>query len=340
MKLIVQIPCHNEAETLPSVVADIPREIPGIDRVEILVIDDGSTDGTSEVARKHGVDHVVQNLSNLGLARTFRTGLDAALRLGADIIVNTDGDNQYRGADIPKLVAPIVASEADIVIGNRQTSEIPEFSLLKKLLQKLGSSVVARLSGIDVPDAVSGFRAFSREAAFNINIFSTFSYTIETLIQAGLKHFTVVSVPIGTNAVTRPSRLFRNIPHFIFQSVSTMVRVYAMYRPLRVFTYIGSSFVVLGSIPVIRFVFYYLSGAGDGKIQSLILGGTLITIGGLSLMFGMLADLISFNRQLSEITLERVRRLEMRIPVTGDSNTTDTKVRRVGDVPGMERRRT
>lgn len=336
MKLIVQIPCHNEAETLPSVVADIPREIPGIDRVEILVIDDGSTDGTSEVARQHGVDHVVQNLSNQGLARTFGTGLDAALRLGADIIVNTDGDNQYPGADIPKLVAPIVASEADIVIGNRQTSEIAGFSPVKKLLQKLGSSVVARMSGIDVPDAVSGFRAFSREAALNTNIFSTFSYTIETLIQAGRKHFTVVSVPIGINAVTRPSRLYRNIPHFIFQSVSTMVRVYAMYRPLRVFMYIGTIFVVLGSIPVIRFVFYYLSGAGDGKIQSLILGGTLITIGGLSLMFGMLADLISFNRQLSEMTLERVRQLEMRIPPTGDSDTKDGKFYRVGEAPGME----
>lgn len=321
MKLIVQIPCHNEEKTLPSVIADIPRTIPGIDVVEILVVDDGSSDRTREVARECGADHIVSSRRNKGLARTFRTGLDTALRLGADIIVNTDGDNQYPGHCIPQLVRPIVEGKADIVIGDRQTANVAGFSWTKKLLQRVGSRVVARLSDLEVPDAVSGFRAFSREAAMNTNIVSTFSYTIETLIQAGRKHYAVASVPIATNPKTRPSRLFRSIPHFVFRSTTTMLRVYAMYQPLRVFFYFGAFMMFLGTIPVARFLIYYVAGHGEGKIQSLIVGAILIITGGLSLMFGLLADLISFNRQLAEMTLERVRRLESRMPATPDDPT-------------------
>jgi glycosyltransferase involved in cell wall biosynthesis len=310
MKLIVQIPCHNEAATLPGVVADIPRAIEGVDKVEILVIDDGSTDGTADVARACGVDHVVSSRKNRGLARTFRLGLDSCIQLGADIIVNTDGDNQYPGADIPRLIGPILSGQADIVIGDRQTSRIASFSWMKKLLQRWGTAAVSRLSDVDVPDAVSGFRAFTRDAALNTNIVSSFSYTIETLIQAGRKHYAVESVPIVVNPTTRPSRLFRNIPHFITRSVSTMLRIYAMYQPLKIYFYFGATLVLLGSIPIVRFLIYYLAGQGEGKIQSLIIGAVLITLGGLSLMFGLIADLINFNRQLSEMVLERVRKLE------------------------------
>jgi glycosyltransferase involved in cell wall biosynthesis len=315
MKLIVQIPCHNEQETLPAVLADIPRRIDGVDKVEVLVIDDGSTDRTVEVAREHGADHVISSRKNRGLARTFRFGLETAIQLGADVIVNTDGDNQYAGADIPKLIEPIVAGRADIVIGDRQTAGIRSFSWIKRLLQNWGSAVVAKMSDVDVPDAVSGFRAFSREAALDTNIVSSFSYTIETLIQAGRKHYAVVSVPIRVNPTTRPSRLFSSVPQFLARSVATMLRIYAMYQPLKVYFYFGSALVLLGSIPIIRFLIYYFSGHGEGKIQSLVIGAILITFGGLSLMFGLVADLINFNRQLSEMTLERLRRLESRLLV-------------------------
>lgn len=332
MKLIVQIPCHNEQETLPAVLADIPRQIAGVDQVEILVIDDGSTDRTAEIAREHGADHVVSSRRNRGLARTFRSGLDTALQLGADVIVNTDGDNQYPGADIPKLIEPILAGRADIVIGDRQTSSIESFSWTKRLLQRWGSAVVARLADLDVPDAVSGFRAFSREAALNTNIVSSFSYTIETLIQAGRKHYAVASVPITVNPTTRPSRLFASIPQFLSRSLATMLRIYAMYQPLKVYFYFGAGLVVLGSIPIVRFVIYYLAGQGEGKIQSLIIGAVLITFGGLSLMFGLIADLINFNRQLSEMTLERVRRIEAKVLAVDDkggSPETETPTRPV-----------
>ena len=312
MKLIVQIPCYNEENTLPQTLADIPRVIPGIDLVEILIVDDGSTDRTVAVAREHGVEHIIRNKRNLGLARTFRYGLDACLHAGADIIVNTDGDNQYAGWDIPKLVAPILAGEAEIVIGDRQTADVMHFSASKKLLQSLGSRIVRGLSGIDVPDAVSGFRAISREAAFRINIVSSFSYTTEMVIQAGKKHMTVASVPVETNPKkTRESRLFTSIPRFIERSATTMLRMYAMYQPLRVFFLIGGLLGLLGAIPIVRFLYFYAIGSGAGHLQSLILGGVLVVLGFIALMIGLVADLISFNRHLIETTLEKVRRIEL-----------------------------
>jgi glycosyltransferase involved in cell wall biosynthesis len=311
MKLIVQIPCYNEEQTLPLTVAGIPREIEGVDQVELLIIDDGSSDRTIEVAGELGVNHIVINKKNMGLARSFRNGLDACLKAGADIIVNTDGDNQYVGEDIPKLVAPILSGQADIVIGDRETSKIPHFSKSKKALQWFGSSIVRKLAGIWVPDAVSGFRAFSRDAALRLNIVSPFSYTIEIVIQAGKKDIAVTSVPIRTNPKTRESRLFKTIPKFIQQSVSTMVRMYAMYQPLRVFFYIGTILSVIGLIPIIRFAFFYFTEGGAGHIQSLVLGGVFMLMGFIAYLVGMLADLISFNRQLLEMTLERVRKLEL-----------------------------
>jgi glycosyltransferase involved in cell wall biosynthesis len=314
MKLIVQIPCFNEEHTLAQTVADIPRTIEGVSEVEILVIDDGSSDRTVEVAHAAGVDHVIHNNINRGLARTFREGLDACLRLGADIIVNTDGDNQYVGADIPKLIKPILDGRADLVIGDRQISQIPHFSPVKKFFQRLGSSIVRRLSGgLRVPDVVSGFRAISREGAFSINIISSFSYTIEMLIQAGKKRMAVVSVPVRTNEVLRKSRLFKSMPSFIIKSGTTVVRMFTMYKPLQIFFIIGSVFIIIGIIPLIRFLIFYFSGDGAGHIQSLVLGGTLIIIGFITLLIALVADLINFNRRLLEIILEKTRHVELMI---------------------------
>jgi glycosyltransferase involved in cell wall biosynthesis len=310
MRLIVQIPCFNEEKTLPVTVRDIPRKIDGVDQVELLVIDDGSTDRTVEVAEELGVDHIVRNMRHKGLARTFLTGLDTSLRLGADIIVNTDGDNQYKGHDIPKLIAPILKGEADIVIGDRQTDTIPHFSSTKKNLQKIGSLVVRILSDTNVPDAVSGFRAFSREAAMQTNIVSYYSYTIETIIQAGKKLISVTSVPIGTNPKTRESRLFHSITGFLGSSFSTMIRMYTMYQPLRVFFYVGSLCLLCALIPSIRFLYYYIIGQGTGHIQSLILAAILFIVGFQVLIIGLVADVISFNRKLIEEILLRVRRME------------------------------
>jgi len=310
LKLIVQIPCYNEEHTLPATVADIPRSIPGIDKVEILIIDDGSSDRTIEVAREIGVDHIIRNKRNLGLARTFRKGLDACIALGADIIVNTDGDNQYCGADIAKLVQPIVAGQVDVVVGDRQTGQIEHFSSSKKLLQRFGSWVVRSFSGVDVPDAVSGFRAISREAAYRLNIVSPFSYTIEMLIQVGRKGLAFTSVPIRTNEKTRESRLFKSVFRFIERSGSTTLRMYSMYQPLRVFTLIGLVMAFIGMIPMVRFLYFYFFGSGAGKIQSLIVGSALLTIGLLTFVMGLLADLLNHNRQLIEMTLEKVRKLE------------------------------
>ncbi len=311
MKLIIQIPCFNEEKTLPLTVADIPRKIDGIDEIELLIIDDGSSDRTIEVARELGVDHIVRNKINMGLARTFRRGLDACLHAGADIIVNTDGDNQYAGQDIPKLIRPILEERADIVIGDRQTDKIPHFSPFKKKLQRLGSAVVRKLAGVWVPDAVSGFRAFSREAALRTNIVSPFSYTIETVIQAGKKDMAVESIPVRTNPKTRESRLFKSMPAFIKRQLGTIIRMYAMYQPLRVFFYLGTALSVIGLIPIIRFLYFYFSTGGGGHLQSLVLGGVLLMMGFMSYLAGLVADLISFNRQLLEMNLEKVRKMEL-----------------------------
>lgn len=311
MKVIVQIPCYNEESTLPLVLAEIPRRIDGVDAVEVLVIDDGSSDATAEVARRHGADHVVRHVRNQGLARAFRTGVDAALQLGADVIVNTDADNQYAGSAIPDLVRPILEGRADIVVGDRRTDRVAHFSATKKLLQKVGSFVVRQVSGTRVPDAVSGFRALSRRAALRLNIVSSFSYTIEMLIQAGKERLEVASVPVAVNPQTRESRLFRSVPQFLRQSLGTMVRTYTMYKPLRVFTWLGALLALAGTLPVARFLYFWLQGEGTGKIQSLVLGGVLLVVGFVSLLIGVVADLIAFNRSLLEILLEKVRRLEI-----------------------------
>jgi len=311
LKLIIQIPCFNEEHTLPETINDLPTEIEGIDKIELLIVDDGSTDRTVEVAKELNVDHIIQNTNNLGLARSFRKGLDACLRLGADIIVNTDGDNQYAGWDIPKLVKPIIDGKAEIVIGDRQTHKIKHFSTFKKLLQKLGSMVVRQLSGTDIPDVVSGFRAISRDAALKLNIISPYSYTIEMVIQAGKKHMAIAHVPVAINPKTRDSRLFKSIPSFVGRQLSSMIRMYSMYEPLRVFFYIGLTLVIIGAIPIIRFLYFYFSDGGAGHLQSLVLGGVLLIIGFITFMIGLVADLISFNRQLTEITLEKIRKIEL-----------------------------
>ena len=311
MKLIVQIPCYNEEETLAQTVADIPREIDGVDEVEILSIDDGSSDRTVEVAREIGVDHIVRHKKNKGLGRAFRNGIDACLLAGADIIVNTDGDNQYCGADIGKLIEPILKNQVDIVVGDRQLARLPHLSYHRKFLQWLGSTVVRMFAGVQVPDAVSGFRAINRDAALRINIVSLFSYTIEMLVQAGKKQIAVTSVPVRTNPKARESRLFNSIPRFIERSLTTMVRVYAMYQPLRAFFYLATILTVIGLIPIIRFLYFYFAEGGAGHIQSLVLGGVILLMGFVAYLIGMVSDLISFNRQLIELTLEKVRQIEL-----------------------------
>ncbi|MBL9068881.1 MAG: glycosyltransferase family 2 protein [Sphingopyxis sp.] len=323
MKLIIQIPCFNEADTIGPTVADLPRHIPGIDVIEYLVIDDGSSDGTSEIAAACGVHHVLRNRRNMGLARSFRRGLDFALGAGADIIVNTDGDNQYCGADIEKLVEPILAGRADVVIGDRQTQSIVHFSRTKRLLQRFGSWVVRHFSSVDVPDAVSGFRAISRAAAMQVNIVSSFSYTIEMLIQVGRKAMAYESVPIRTNAKTRDSRLFSSAFRFIERSGSTALRMYAMYQPLRTFTLIGAAIALIGVIPMLRFLYFYLFVTGEGKIQSLVVGSALLTVGTITFVVGLMADLISHNRQLVEMTLERVKRIEHMMAAAKGADSAD-----------------
>jgi glycosyltransferase involved in cell wall biosynthesis len=310
MKLVIQIPCYNESETLPIAFRALPRQIPGIDCVEYLVIDDGSADNTSTVARDLGVHHVVRLRQNQGLARAFLTGLETALNLGADIIVNTDADNQYCGEDIPLLVAPILRGEAELVVGDRGVAQMAEFSPIKRRLQQLGSRVVQLAAGISVPDATSGFRAFSREAALRTIVLSQYSYTLETLIQAGARRLAVVYVPVHTNPQTRRSRLMRSLFDYIVNSTATILRMYTMYRPLRVFLTLGGLLGVSGLVLVARFLYYYFAGSGTGHIQSVVLGAALLMLGFQVGLIGLVADLIGFNRKILEETLYRVRRLE------------------------------
>jgi glycosyltransferase involved in cell wall biosynthesis len=310
-KLIIQIPCLNEAETLPATLRDLPRSLPGIDRIEILVIDDGSRDGTAEVARANGVHHVVRFRRRKGLAAAFMAGIDAALKLGADFIVNTDADNQYVGEDIAKLIEPLVRGEADIVIGDRNIQALAEMSPQKKRLQRLGSWVVRQVSGTQVPDTTSGFRAYTREAALRMTIVSEFSYTLESIIQAGKRRMAIAHVPIRTNPRVRPSRLFDSIWSYLKASTATIVRIYAMYEPLKVFSYIGAAISMLGAVLVVRFLFYYFTGTGLGHVQSLILSAVLMIVGFQVLLIGLVSDVISGNRKLLEDLVYRIRSLEL-----------------------------
>ncbi len=312
-KLIIQIPCFNEAESLPDTLVALPRRLPGVDTIEVLVIDDGSHDGTADVARRFGVHHIIRHRRNRGLAAAFQSGIDAALAAGADIIVNTDADGQYAGEDIARLVAPIVAHEADLVIGDRGVGENAHFDPFKRLLQRLGSAVVRSLSRTEVTDAVSGFRALSRAAAQRITITTEFSYTTDMLIQAGRKRFKIVSVPVRTNPAVRPSRLFTSIPQFITRQLMTMARAYATYNPLRTFAVIGGLVTLIGLAPIVRFLWFWASGDGQGHIQSLVLGGSLLVLGVLTGLMGVLAELIGANRKLLEATLSHVRRLEEKV---------------------------
>ncbi len=310
MKLIIQIPCFNEEETLPETVAALPRRLDGIDAIEYLVIDDGSTDQTVNVAKEIGVHHVVSLSHNMGLARAFSAGLEACVKRGADIIVNTDADNQYCGGDIDKLVAPILAGRAELVVGDRGVADHPLFSPLKRGLQRLGSWVVSQASGVDVPDATSGFRAFTRSVALRLLVLSDYSYTLETLIQAGSRQFAVEFVPIRTDPPTRPSRLMRNMPHFISNSSVTILRAFTLYRPLRLFLVVGFSMLAAGSLLGLRFLVFYLNGSGGGHVQSLILAAVLLIIGFQTILIGLVADLVRFNRKIMEETLYRLRKLE------------------------------
>lgn len=313
MKLIIQIPCYNEADTLEDALEDIPRAVPGIDCVETLLIDDGSNDDTVAVARRLGVDHIVQHGRNRGLAQAFQTGLDHALRLGAGVIVNTDGDNQYPAREIPRLVAPVLDGEADIVIGDRQPHHNLHFSATKRWLQKWGSWTVRNVSGTDVPDAASGFRAYSKEAALRLNVLSHYSYTLETIIQAGKLGLTITSVPVATNAPTRPSRLQRNMWHFIKEQGGTILRIYAFYEPLRTFTYLAIPFLLSGAVLWMRFLAYYIFFRLDADrfIQSVTIGAGLLIVGVLIFVFGILADIAGKHRQLTQETLYRLKKLEI-----------------------------
>ncbi|HFQ92943.1 MAG TPA: glycosyltransferase family 2 protein [Anaerolineae bacterium] len=310
MKLIIQIPCYNEADSLPITLADLPAEIPGIDCIETLVIDDGSTDDTAVIAQSLGVNHILRLSRNQGLARTFQAGLDACLRLGADIIVNTDADNQYPGRYILDLVAPIIAGKADIVIGNRQTDQIAHFSPAKKFLQKAGSWTVRTVSGTEVPDAVSGFRAYTREAALHINILTNFSYTLDTIIQAGKLGLTILSVPVETNEPLRPSRLQRSAAHFIKAQASTIIRLYAFYEPLRTFSYIALPFILSGLFLWLRFFYSRFADPTNQYIQSVTIGTGLLLVGLLIFLFGVQADISSKHRQLTQEALYRLKKLE------------------------------
>lgn len=311
MKLIIQIPCYNEEAALPDTLAALPRSLPGIDAIEVLVIDDGSRDGTLDVASAAGVDHIVSRRRNGGLAKAFAAGLEEALRQGADIVINTDADNQYEADDIEQLLEPILAGRADMTIGDRGVKAHRHFSAQKRALQQVGSWVVARASGLRTPDATSGFRAFTRDAALRLIVLSDYSYTLETLIQAGARRMAVEYVPVRTNAPVRPSRLMRSTPEFLTHSGTTIVRAYAMYRPLRVFTVLGVLAILAGAGLGVRFLVDYLPDGSAGRTQSLILAAVLLIVGAQTLLIGLLADLVGFNRKLMEEVLLRLRRLDM-----------------------------
>lgn len=311
-KLIIQIPCFNEEATLPATVADLPREVPGVDIVEWLVIDDGSSDRTTEVAHELGVHHVVRHRRNRGLAAAFLTGLDTALKLGADIIVNTDADNQYDASFIPDIVTPVLLGQADIVVGERPIESVPEFSGVKKRLQRLGSWVVRKFSGTTIADAASGFRAFDREAAMRLHVFGRYTYTLETLIQAGAEGLAVASVPIGVNPQTRPSRLVKSSGQYVRRSAATIVRSYAIYRPFRFFAGIGAIPLVLGVALAVRWLAYFLFAEDyTSRLPSLIAAITLLLIAGQLLMVAFLADLTATSRRLLEDSRLLARRAQL-----------------------------
>lgn len=310
MKLIIQIPCYNEAETLEIALNDLPKKIEGIDCIEYLIINDGSKDRTVEVAKKWGVHHVVNFKQNKGLAKGFMAGLDGCLRNGADIIVNTDADNQYCGEDIEKLIRPILNGEADMVVGARPIDETEHFSWIKKKLQHFGSWVVRKASNTDIPDAPSGFRAFSKEAAMRINVVNDYTYTLETIVQAGRERIAITSVPIRTNGELRPSRLFNSIMGYVKKSMLTIIRAYMMYKPLRCFSFVAIIPTLIGLLIGCRYLYFVAMGTSGGHVQSLLLACTLIILGFVTLVVGLLADVLAANRKLIEDTQYHVRRAE------------------------------
>jgi glycosyltransferase involved in cell wall biosynthesis len=331
VKLIIQIPCLNEAETLPATLADLPRSVPGIDTVEVLVIDDGSRDGTSDIARAHGADHVVRLRRNKGLAAAFMAGIDASLKAGADFIVNTDADNQYSGREIGRLLEPLLAGDADIVIGDRNIAALQHMGWRKRQLQRLGSWVVRQVSNTTVPDTTSGFRAYTREAALRMTIVSEFSYTLESIIQAGKKRMAIAHVPVQTNPRTRESRLFDSIFSYIKRSAATIVRIYAMYEPLKVFTYIGLGVFGAGVAGFVRFLYYFFHNEASRHLASLVVTSVLMIVGFQVILIGLLADVISGNRKLLEDLLYRVRQIEL------TDQTEDTAHRVLSGKAGRER---
>jgi glycosyltransferase involved in cell wall biosynthesis len=310
MKLLIQIPSFNEEQTLPETLQSLPTTIPGVDEIEVLVIDDGSTDGTAKIAKENGAHHVIFLPQNLGLAAAFKTGLETSLKLGADIIVNTDADNQYCGDEIPRLIEPIMSGRADIVIGDREIADLSSQSWFRRLLQRFGSKVVQLASGLKTPDATSGFRAFSREAALRTFVISDYSYTLETLIQAGSHNMIVEFVPVRTNPQTRPSRLMRNLSHYLALSTTSLLRAYSMYRPLRVFSLLGAILLACGIGLGIRYLYFVFEGQGAGHIQSVILAGVFLIVGFQILLIGLLADLIGANRKILEEILYRIKKQE------------------------------
>ncbi len=318
MKLIIQIPCYNEEEALPVTLSYLPRELDGISKIERLVIDDGSTDDTVDVAKSHGVDHIIRHTKNLGLARAFSTGLDKCIELGADIIVNTDADNQYCADDIQSLLGPILSGQAEIVIGTRSISDIKHFSTIKKILQRIGSWVVRLASNTDIPDAPSGFRAISRNAAMQLNVFNKYTYTLETIIQAGQKGITIVSVPVRTNKDLRPSRLFKSIPGYISRSIMIIIRIFMTYKPFKFFAIPGVVSFVLGFLIGLRFLYFYFTSGGSGHIQSIVLAALLLGIGFFLTVVGLLADLVSVNRKLLEKLDWQIQRIEESLNTKGN----------------------